>query len=92
MASSGGTTEPAAVSSSADAVRKQASNPWKEGWRSLFLLGAAVVLAVLGYTFWLASAIGQEDASLEAKCSSGARGLSDRSCGDSSPDHTGVLA
>jgi hypothetical protein len=66
MAGSGGTTEPAAVRAFADAGRKESSHPWKEGWRSLFLLGAAVVLAVLGYTFWLASAVGKENASLEA--------------------------
>ena len=66
MADSGGTTDAAAVCAFADAARKEASHPWQEGWRSLFLLGAAVVLAMLGYTFWLGSAVGKENASLEA--------------------------
>ena len=41
-------------------------NPWRTGWRSVFLLGATVVLVLLGLAFRQAAAVGKENPSLQA--------------------------
>jgi hypothetical protein len=38
----------------------------RKGWRSIVLFGMTIALALLGYSFWRAAAVGKEDASLEA--------------------------
>jgi hypothetical protein len=43
----------------------KAGNPWREGWRSLFLLGVTVALVLLGLAFRHAAATGKEDPRLE---------------------------
>ena len=65
MADSGETAEPV-FRVPVGTARREISHPWRKGWRSVFLFGATVVLALLGFICWLAAAAGKEDASLEA--------------------------
>jgi hypothetical protein len=51
---------------SADLRAGRAAHPWREGWRSLFLIGATVVLVLLGLEFKDAAAPGKENANLES--------------------------
>jgi len=66
MADGGGTAEPVVVRASGTQASKEVSNPWRKGWRSVFLFGVTVALVLLGFAFWRAAAVGREDASLEA--------------------------
>lgn len=63
MADGGGTTEPAAP---VGAGTEEVGNPWRKGWRSVVLFGMTAALVLLGFIFWQASAVGTENASLQA--------------------------
>lgn len=63
MADGSGTTAPAAPVSAGTA---EVGNPWRKGWRSAVLLGMTAALVLLGFVFWQASAVGEENASLQA--------------------------
>jgi GntR family transcriptional regulator len=66
MAEGGRTAEPVVVRASGKQASKEISNQWRRGWRSVFLFGVTVALVLAGFAFWLASAVGRENASLEA--------------------------
>jgi hypothetical protein len=64
VADHGGPAEPAGRMP--DAAGTSNGNPWKNGWRSLFLLGVTIALVMLGIAFRQAAAPGKEDPVLEA--------------------------
>jgi hypothetical protein len=60
----GGSTEPSGHNPGGAGGAK-ADNPWREGWRSLFLLAVTVALVMLGLAFRHAATAGKEDPQLE---------------------------